>query len=81
MIRENREPRDEQTTAIIPSTSTINQAIQQLTTINNTQSIISNEWKQIPLQGLNVTPQETKLKIASQPFYSTKQQVKSFYSH
>ncbi|CAF0929616.1 unnamed protein product [Rotaria sordida] len=71
MIKDNTEPKDEQTT-IIPSTSSINHTVQQLTTINNTQSIINNKWKQISLQGLDVTPsQETKLKIVTPSFQST----------
>ena len=49
MIKENTEPRDEQTT-IIPSTSFVNHTVQQLTTINNTQSLINSKWKQISLQ-------------------------------
>ncbi|CAF2491689.1 unnamed protein product [Rotaria sp. Silwood2] len=73
MIKENTEPKDEQTT-IIPSTSSINHTVQQLTTINNTQSIINNKWKQISLQGLDITPQETKLKIFNPSFHSTTQQ-------
>ncbi|CAF3338920.1 unnamed protein product [Rotaria sp. Silwood1] len=72
MIKENTEPKTEQTT-IISSTSSINHTVQQLTTINNTQSIINNKWKQISLQGLNITPQETKLKIVTPSFHSTTQ--------
>lgn len=77
MIKENTEPKDEQT-AIIPSTSTIHHTNQQLTTINSTQSIINNGWKQISLQGLDIIPEDTKLKIATQPFHSITQQVTSF---
>ncbi|CAF5013611.1 unnamed protein product, partial [Rotaria magnacalcarata] len=72
MIKENTEPRDEQT-AIIPSTSFVNHTVQQLTTINNTQSLINPKWKQISLQGLDTIPQEAKLKIATPPFHSSTQ--------
>ncbi|CAF3310396.1 unnamed protein product [Rotaria socialis] len=72
MIKENTESRDEQTT-IIPSTSFVNHTVQQLTTINNTQSLINTKWKQISLQGLDTTPPEAKLKIATPPFHSSTQ--------
>lgn len=80
MIKENTEPKDEQST-IIPSTSSINHTVQQLSTINTTQSAISNECKQISLQGLNITPQDSKFKITPQSFHSKTQRVNflSFY--
>jgi hypothetical protein len=69
IIKENTEPKDEQTIITSP-TSTINHTVQQLTFTNNSPTV--NKWKQISLQGLDMTSQETKLKI------STPQQVKFF---
>lgn len=78
MIKENTEPRDDHAN-VIPSTSCINHTVQQLTTINNTQSLINSKWKQISLQGLDMTPQERKLKIATPSFHSTAQRVNLFF--
>jgi hypothetical protein len=70
MIKENTEPKEEQTIITSP-TSNINHTVQQLTSINNTP----NKWKQISLQGLNIKPQETKLKISTPTFYPASQRV------
>jgi hypothetical protein len=66
MIKENTEPKDEQI-IITPPMSTINHTIQQIPTTNNKPSIVTNKWKQVSLQGLDITPQETKLKISTPP--------------
>jgi hypothetical protein len=81
MIKENTEPKDEQitTTAIISPASTINHTVQQRTNNNNN----NNKWKQISLQGLDVTPQQNKIispsKISTPPLNSVTQRVKFFF--
>jgi hypothetical protein len=75
MIKENTEPKDEHLTTstilITSPASTINQTVQQRT--NN------NKWKQISLQGLDISPQPTKLtsptKISTPPLNSAAQRV------
>jgi hypothetical protein len=67
MIKENTEPKEEQTIITSP-TSTIHHTVQQLT-------ITNNKWKQISLQGLDITPQETKLKISTPTFHPAPQRV------
>jgi hypothetical protein len=74
MIKVNTEPKDEQT-IIIPPTSTVNHTVEQLITTNNTSSIINNKWKQISLQGLDIIPNETKVKLSTPTFHSTTQRV------
>ena len=74
MIKENTEPKEEQTIITSP-TSDINHTVQQLTSINNTPNIITNKWKQISLQALNIKPQETKLKISTPTFHPASQRV------
>jgi hypothetical protein len=74
MIKENTEPKEEQTIITSP-TSTIHHTVQQLTITNNTPSITNNKWKQISLQGLDITPQETKLKISTPTFHPAPQRV------
>lgn len=77
MIKENTEPKDEHlttSTALITSpASTINHTVQQRTNNN------SNKWKQISLQGLDVSPQQTKFtsptKISTPPLNSSSQRV------
>jgi len=73
MIKENTEPKDEQTTIITSPASTINHTVQQRTT-NNTK------WKQISLQGLDVSPQQNKTtspsKVSTPPLNSAAQRVK-----
>jgi hypothetical protein len=79
MIKVNTEPKDEQT-IIIPPTSTVNHTVEQLiTTNNNTSSIINNKWKQISLQGLDIIPNETKVKLSTPTFHSTAQRVNIFF--
>ncbi|CAF4938268.1 unnamed protein product, partial [Rotaria magnacalcarata] len=55
MIKENTEPKDEQLTSTIITSpaSTINQTVQQRT--NN------NKWKQVSLQGLDLSSHQNKL--------------------
>lgn len=69
MIKENTEPKDEHlttsTTLITSPASTINHTVQQRTNNN------SNKWKQISLQGLDVSPQQTK--ISTPPLNSSVQ--------
>jgi muramoyltetrapeptide carboxypeptidase LdcA involved in peptidoglycan recycling len=64
MISENTEPKDDQIIITSP-TSTINHTVEQIT----------NKWKQISLQGLDITPQEMKLKIATPLLHSRTQRV------
>jgi len=78
MIKVNTEPKDEQT-IIIPPTSTVNHTVEQLITTNNTSSIINNKWKQISLQGLDIIPNETKVKLSTPTFHSTTQRVNIFF--
>jgi hypothetical protein len=74
MINENTESKNDHT-IITPPISTINHTIQQITT----PTIITNKWKQISLQGLDIIPQETKLKISStSSIHSTTQRVNLF---
>jgi hypothetical protein len=80
MINENTESKNDQTIITSP-TSTINHTVEKRITNNNTPSIINNKWKQISLQGLDITPQETKLKISTPLFHSTRQQVNLFLLH
>ena len=72
MIKENTEAKQEQT-LITSSISNVNYTVQQLTSINNSSS--SNKWKQISLQGLDTTLQETKLKISTPTFHPGSQRV------
>jgi hypothetical protein len=77
MIKENTEPKDEQitssTTLITSPASTINHTVQQRTNNNN------NKWKQISLQGLDISPQQNRLisptKISTPPLNSAAQRV------
>jgi len=77
MIKENTEPKDEQittsTTIITSPASTINHTVQQRTNNNNTK------WKQISLQGLDISPQQNKIispsKITTPPLSSAAQRV------
>jgi hypothetical protein len=81
MIKENTEPKDEQitssTTLITSPASTINHTVQQRTNNNNNNN---NKWKQISLQGLDISPQQTKLisptKVSTPPLNSAAQRVK-----
>jgi hypothetical protein len=74
MIKENTEPKNEQitssTTLITSPASTINHTVQQRTNNNN-------KWKQISLQGLDISPQQNKLtsptKISTPPLNSAAQ--------
>ncbi len=76
MIKENTEPKNEQitssTTLITSPASTINHTVQQRTNNNN-------KWKQISLQGLDISPQQNKLtsptKISTPPLNSAAQRV------
>lgn len=76
MIKENTEPKDEQVTStmITSPASTINHTVQQRT--NN------NKWKQISLQGLDISPQQNKItspsKISTPPLSSAAQRVNYF---
>ena len=78
MIKENTEPKDEQitssTTLITSPASTINHTVQQRANNNN-----NNKWKQISLQGLDISPQQNKLisptKISTPPLNSAAQRV------
>ncbi|CAF3677552.1 unnamed protein product [Rotaria socialis] len=71
MIKENTEPKDEQLTSTIITSpaSTINQTVQQRT--NN------NKWKQISLQGLDLSSHQNKLtsptKMSTPPLNSAAQ--------
>ena len=75
MIKENTEPKDEQITTITSPASTINHTVQQRTNNNN-----NNKWKQISLQGLDISPQSNKMtsptKISTPPLNSATQRVK-----
>lgn len=74
MIKENTEPKDEQgiSTIITSPASTINHTVQQRT--NN------NKWKQISLQGLDISPQQNKItspsKMSTPPLNSAAQRVR-----
>jgi hypothetical protein len=78
MIKENTEPKDEQitssTTLITSPASTINHTVQQRANNNN-----NNKWKQISLQGLDISPQQNKLtsptKVSTPPLNSATQRV------
>jgi ABC-type transporter MlaC component len=78
MIKENTEPKDEQittsTTLITSPASTINYTVQQRTNNNN------NKWKQISLQGLDISPSQNKItspsKMSTPPLNSASQRVK-----
>jgi hypothetical protein len=84
MIKENTEPKDEQittsTTIITSPASTINHTVQQRTNNNNNNN---TKWKQISLQGLDVSPQQTKIvspsKISTPPLSSAAQRVIYFF--
>jgi hypothetical protein len=85
MIKENTEPKDEQittsTTTIITSpASTINHTVQQRTNNNNNNN--NTKWKQISLQGLDISPQQNKIispsKISTPPLNSSAQRVISY---
>jgi hypothetical protein len=77
MIKENTEPKDEQmiSTTVTSPASMINQTVQQRANNNN------NKWKQISLQGLDVSPQQNKIispsKISTPPLNSATQRVKN----
>lgn len=76
MIKENTEPKDEQisssNTLITSPATTINHAVQQRT--NN------HKWKQISLQGLDISPQQIHLtspnKVSTPPLNSAAQRVR-----
>lgn len=70
MINENTESKNDQ----IIITPTINHTVQQITR----PSIITNKWKQIYFQDLDLTPQDTKLKISTPSFNSPTQRVNLF---
>lgn len=72
MIKENTEPKDEQTTIITSPASTINHTVQQRTNNNNNNN--STKWKQISLQGLDISPQQTKI-TSTPPLNSSSQRV------
>jgi len=78
MIKENTEPKDEQmiSTTVTSPASMINQTVQQRANNNN-----NNKWKQISLQGLDVSPQQNKIispsKISTPPLNSATQRVKN----
>ncbi|CAF0852085.1 unnamed protein product [Rotaria sordida] len=71
MIKENTEPKDEQLTSTIITSpaSTINHTVQQHTN--------TNKWKQISLQGLDISPQQNKIispsKMSTPPLNSAAQ--------
>ena len=73
MIKENTEPKDEQITSTILTSplSTINHAAQQHSS--------NNKWKQISLQGLDISPQGSKMmspsKMSTPPLNSSAQRV------
>lgn len=75
MIKENTEPKDEQTTIITSPASTINHTVQQRTNNNNNNS---TKWKQISLQGLDLSPQPSKI-TSTPPLNSSSQRVMSSF--
>ncbi len=68
MINENTEPKDDRTIHT-PPTSTINHTVEHIT----------KQWKQISLQGLDKTPQETKLKISTPSIHPIYHRVHIFF--
>lgn len=78
MIKEQSESTDEQTKMTSPI-STINHMHQQLTTTttNNIPFVITNRWKQVSLQGLDVTLRDNKVKPSNS---STTQRVNLTFS-
>ena len=75
MIKENTEPKDEQTMITSPI-SLINQMNQQLTTANNMPWIRRKKWKQVSLQALDMTAQENESNISTPSLNSTASQVR-----
>lgn len=79
MIKENTEPKDEQ----ISSSNTL--ITSPATTINHTvhQRTNNHKWKQISLQGLDISPQQIKLtspnKVSTPPLNSAAQRVTFFF--
>ncbi|CAF3673591.1 unnamed protein product [Adineta steineri] len=85
MIKENTQPKDEQT-IIIPPTSTVNHTVQQLIKTNNISPTVNNKRKQISLQGLNIIPNELQFKLSTPTSHSTTQRSirrtgNNFYPH
>ncbi len=68
MINENTEPKDDRTIHT-PPTSTINHTVEHIT----------KQWKQISLQGLDKTSQETKLKISTPSIHPIYHRVHIFF--
>jgi len=70
MINENTESKNDQ----IIITPTINHTVQQITT----PSVITNKWKEISFQDLDMKSQGTKLKISTPSIHSPIQRVNLF---